>query len=67
MLHGRIVTVPDVCSGRPTVRGTRITVRTVLDFLAAGDMVEDVLEGYPNLTREDVLACLAYAPADETP
>ena len=62
-MSARIVAVPDVCNGQPTVRGTRITVQTVLDFLAAGDGIEDVLEGYPGLTREDVLACLAYAPS----
>ncbi len=43
------------------VRGTRITVQTVLEFLAAGDSVEDVLEEYPKLTRADVQACLDYA------
>jgi uncharacterized protein (DUF433 family) len=43
------------------VRGTRITVQTVLEFLAAGDSVEDVLEEYPKLTRADVQACLNYA------
>jgi len=52
---------PDICNGRPVLRGTRIAVRTVLEFLAAGDSVEDVLEEYPGLTREDVQACLAYA------
>ncbi|WP_075830583.1 DUF433 domain-containing protein [Deinococcus marmoris] len=57
----RIVMVPDVCNGRPTIRGTRITAQTVLEFLAAGDSVEDVLDGYPTLSREDVLACLQYA------
>jgi uncharacterized protein (DUF433 family) len=43
------------------VRGTRIAVQTVLEFLAAGDSVEDVLEEYPKLTRADVQACLTYA------
>jgi uncharacterized protein (DUF433 family) len=52
---------PDVCNGRPVIRGTRITVQTVLEFLAAGDSVEDVLEEYPKLTRADVRACLSYA------
>ena len=52
---------PDVCNGRPVIRGTRITVQTVLEFLAAGDSVEDVLEEYPRLTRADVRACLDYA------
>ena len=57
----RIEIHPDICNGRPVLRGTRIAVRTVLEFLAAGDSVEDVLEEYPRLTREDVQACLAYA------
>jgi uncharacterized protein (DUF433 family) len=57
----RIIVSPDICNGKPVVRGTRITVQTVLEFLAAGDAVEDVLEEYPNLTREDVQACLDYA------
>lgn len=57
----RITIDPDICNGRPVVRGTRITAQTVLEFLAAGDSVEDVLEEYPSLTREDVQACLDYA------
>jgi uncharacterized protein (DUF433 family) len=57
----RITLDPDICNGRPVVRGTRITVQTVLEFLAAGDSVDDVLAEYPDLTREDVQACLNYA------
>lgn len=57
----RITITPDVCNGRPVVRGTRIAVQTVLEFLAAGDSVEDVLAEYPKLTRADVQACLDYA------
>ena len=57
----RITLNPDICNGRPVVRGTRITVQTVLEFLAAGDSVDDVLAEYPDLTREDVQACLNYA------
>jgi uncharacterized protein (DUF433 family) len=57
----RISINPDVCNGRPVVRGTRIAVQTVLEFLAAGDSVEDVLEEYPSLARTDVQACLDYA------
>ncbi len=53
----RIVIDPDICNGQPVVRGTRITMRTILEFLAAGDSIEDVLEAYPTLSREDVLAC----------
>ncbi len=57
----RITVSPDVCNGKPVVSGTRITVQTVLEFLAAGDSVEDVLAEYPTLKREDVRACLDYA------
>lgn len=57
----RITFHPDICNGRPIISGTRITVQTVLEFLAAGDSIEDVLEEYPSLTREDVQACLNYA------
>ena len=57
----RISIKPDVCNGRPGVRGTRIAVQTVLEFLAAGDSVEEVLEEYPRLTRADVQACIDYA------
>jgi len=57
----RITVNLDICNGKPVIRGTRITVQTVLEFLAAGDSVEDVLEEYPTLKREDVQACLDYA------
>ena len=57
----RITVSPDICNGKPVVRGTRITVQTVLEFLAAGDSVDEVLEEYPTLKREDVQACLDYA------
>lgn len=57
----RITIDPDVCNGRPVIKGTRIAVQTVLEFLAAGDSADEVLEEYPVLTREDVRACLDYA------
>jgi uncharacterized protein (DUF433 family) len=57
----RIVIGRDICNGQPVIDGTRITARTVLEFLSAGDGIEDVLEEYPQLCREDVLACLAYS------
>ena len=50
-----------ICNGRPVVRGTRIPVQTVVEFLAAGDSIEDVIEEYPTLSREAVQACLARA------
>jgi len=57
----RIVIDPDVCNGLPTIRGTRIAAQTVLEFLSAGDSIDDVLREYPTLSREDVLACLALS------
>jgi uncharacterized protein (DUF433 family) len=52
---------PDVCNGRPVLRGTRIAVQSVLEMLASGDAVEDVLEAFPSLRREQVLACMDHA------
>ena len=52
---------PDVCNGRPVLRGTRIAVQSVLEMLAAGDSVDDVLEAFPSLRREQVLASVDHA------
>jgi uncharacterized protein (DUF433 family) len=60
-MESRIVINPEICNGRPVVRGTRINAQTVLEFLGAGDSVEDILEEYPSLSREDVLACVQYS------
>lgn len=60
-MEDRIVIDPALCNGRPVVRGTRITVQTVLEFLGAGDSINDILEEYPTLTREDILACLRFS------
>jgi uncharacterized protein (DUF433 family) len=54
MTENRISISPDICNGRPVITGTRITVQTILEFLGAGDSVEDVLEEYPSLTAEDI-------------
>ncbi len=59
-LLSRITINPQVCFGKPCVRGHRIWVSLILDFLASGMSVEEVLEDYPDLSREDVLACIAY-------
>lgn len=57
-----VITIdPEVCNGRPTVRGKRIAVQSILEFLAAGDSVDEVLQAFPVLTREDVQACLDFA------
>ncbi len=57
----RITVNPEIFGGKPIIRGRRLAVEHVLGMLAAGDSVETILEGYPWLEREDVLACLAYA------
>ncbi|MDO8545161.1 MAG: DUF433 domain-containing protein [Opitutaceae bacterium] len=56
----RIELNPEICNGKPVIRGTRISVQSILGFLSAGDSIDDVLAGYPQLAREDVLACLEY-------
>jgi uncharacterized protein (DUF433 family) len=60
-LDGRITIDPDLCNGRPTLRGKRIAVQTVLDFLGAGDSEADILEQYPSLEQADIRACLRFA------
>ncbi len=57
----RITVDPRVCGGRPCIRGHRIWVSLILDLLASGLTVAEILEEYPQLTEEDVRACLAYA------
>lgn len=57
----RITVDPAIFGGKPIIRGRRLGVERVLGTLAAGDSIETLLEGYPWLEREDVLACLAYA------
>lgn len=60
-LLDRVSINPRICHGQACVKGTRIMVWLVMQYLANGDSVEDVLSSYPSLTREDVQACLAYA------
>lgn len=60
-MEERISIDSTICNGRPVVRGTRITVQTILEFLWARDSIEDVLEEYPALARDDVLACIRYS------
>lgn len=57
----RITVNPEIFGGKPIIRGKRLAVEHVLGMLAAGDDEETLLEGYPWLEREDILACLAYA------
>lgn len=62
-LLARITSDPEIFGGKPIVRGLRISVATVVGLLAQGAPVEEVLDDYPALTRDDVQACLAYAHA----
>jgi len=57
----RITTDPSVRGGKPCVRNTRITVLDVIKYLAGGMSVEEVLKDFPDLTAEDVKACLSFA------
>lgn len=59
-LLSRISIDPAVCFGKPCIRGHRIWVSLVLDLLASGLSVDEVLDEYPDLTREDILASIAY-------
>jgi uncharacterized protein (DUF433 family) len=58
---GRITINPDICNGKPTIRGKRITVQTILEFLSAGEDREEILRQYPSLESEDIDACLTFA------
>ena len=60
-LDGRIVIDPTICNGKPTIRGKRITVHTILEFLAAGDSEAELLQQYPSLEQQDIQACLRFA------
>ena len=56
----RITIKPDVCNGKPTVRGMRITVETILQYLSAGDSLKTILSAYPFLEKEEIQACILY-------
>jgi len=61
-----IITIePGKRSGKPCIRGLRITVYDVLSYLAAGMTIDEVLDDFPDLTKDDILACLSYAAERE--
>jgi uncharacterized protein (DUF433 family) len=60
-LMDRITTQPDVMGGKPTIRGLRVTVGTILGLLAAGHSIEKILKDYPYLEEADIRAALQYA------
>ena len=57
LLSERIVVDPEVLTGKPVIRATRLAVEFILDILAAGQSENEILTNYPGLTREDILAC----------
>lgn len=61
MSNARIVADPGVMMGKPCVKGTRITVELILRKLGAGRSIADILEAYPQLTKDDVQAALSFA------
>lgn len=60
-MNERISIDPKVCHGQAVVKGTRIPVHQIVHMLANGDTIQDLLQEYPTLDREDILACLDYA------
>jgi uncharacterized protein (DUF433 family) len=56
------ITIDDtICNGKPTIRGSRITVQTLLEYLSAGDTPEDILKQYPSLEPDDIKASIKFA------
>ncbi len=60
-MDDRISVDPQVCGGKPCIRGTRIMVRNILGMVAGGYTIDKILQAYPELTHEDVAAALHYA------
>ncbi len=60
-LPERLMIDPDILSGKPVIRGSRIAAEFVIELLAAGRSEAQILEDYPGIAAEDILACLAYA------
>ena len=60
LIH-RITVDPEICNGKPTIRGKRIAVQTILEFLGTGETREEILKQYPSLISEDIDACLKFA------
>ncbi|TVQ94342.1 MAG: DUF433 domain-containing protein [Bacteroidetes bacterium] len=60
-LINRITVNPEICHGKPTIRGMRYPVENILELLASGMTHSEILEDYPDIEEEDILACLEYA------
>lgn len=57
----RIVRDPEICGGQPTIKGTRVLVTDILDFLKDGASFQEILESFPTITKEDIVAILEYS------
>ncbi|MFX1294591.1 MAG: DUF433 domain-containing protein [Promethearchaeota archaeon] len=57
----RITINPEICHGKPCIKSTRIPVQLILELLEAGESIQGILEMYPHIKREDILACIGYA------
>jgi uncharacterized protein (DUF433 family) len=60
-MYERIIIDVAICHGQACVKGTRVPVHQIIHMLANGDTIEELLQEYPSLTREDIFACLDYA------
>ena len=60
-LLSRVTIDPEICHGKPVIRGLRYPVESILEYLAAGDSMEEVLAEFPDLERDDLLACMEFA------
>lgn len=61
LFGGRITVDPAICNGKPTIRGKRIAVQTILEYLGAGESEEEILSQYPSLHADDIKTCLQFA------
>ena len=61
--HDRIVCEPDILGGKPSIKGTHTSVELILGWLALGWSFDNLMESYPGISRDDILAALAYAAA----
>lgn len=57
----RIVRDPEICGGQPTIKGTRVLVTVLLDYLREGKTFDEILESFPSITKEDLQEVIAYA------
>ncbi len=59
-MHERISINPKICHGQACIKGTRIPVHQIISMLANGDSIDDLLEDYSSITKDDIMACLSY-------